>query len=280
MNQSMNRILIRVAFLVICAPALATPTLADEVSNQAKDSEDDVYYYGSFTRFQPGKEDEARSFIYQHFWTVDKVIGRKPIPFDFVTGPWDHVVFFRLENGLADAEIEKTAMLQQWKQQFEKQEGGSEEAAKAQANFDAMVDQTVSGLFKIPSDDVEVIENAYSWNAKESYFRVQFVNYKAGKKPAATDLIMKYFRPARQKIDRVVVPLFSVAGPYDQIVFIQIEPSSLESITADSQDAAWIQAMGGEEKAAKARSLYNGFVQQDLREIAIGRWCRDRAARH
>ncbi|MDG2385076.1 MAG: hypothetical protein P8N76_25620 [Pirellulaceae bacterium] len=279
MNQSLKCMLILVAVLSSWFFDGSTIATTAEDANPEANSDDHVYYYGAFNRFKPGKESEAREFIYDHFWTVDKVIERKPIAFDFVTGPWHHIVFFRLENGLADAEFTNTAQVPKWLKQFEKQEGGSEAAAKSQAHFDAMIDETVSGVFKIPSDDVEAIENAYSYNSKKNFFRVVFANYKASKEPAATKMIMEQLRTARLKTGRLVVPLFSVAGPYDHIVFVHLDPSSLDNIIADSQDADWVKAMGGAEKTAKAQSIYSDYLQQVVREIAVGSWYDGRAAK-
>jgi len=34
-----------------------------------------VYFEGSFTKFHPGKREEALNIIYSRFWTVDQVVG-------------------------------------------------------------------------------------------------------------------------------------------------------------------------------------------------------------
>ena len=279
MNQSLKCTLIIVTALSSWFFNGSTIATAAEDANAEASSDDYVYYYGAFNRFKPGKEQEARKFIYDHFWTVDKVIERKPIAFDFVTGPWHHIVFFRLENGIADAEFANTAQVQKWLKQFEKQEGGTEAAAKSQAHFDAMIDESTSGVFKIPAADVEAIESAYSFKSKKNFFRVVFADYKEGKQPAATKIIMEQFRPARLKTGRMVVPLFSVAGPYDHIVFVHVDPSNLNNISADSQDADWVEAMGGPEKTAKAQSTYSDYLRRVVREVAVSSWYDDNATK-
>lgn len=50
-----------------------------------------------------------------------------------LTGPWDHMVFFRLEGGLADAEIANTSQMEKWNTEFQIQEGGPEKSQLAQA---------------------------------------------------------------------------------------------------------------------------------------------------
>ena len=279
MNQSLKCTLIIVAALSSWFFNGSTIATAAEDANSEASSDDYVYYYGAFNRFKPGKEQEAREFIYDHFWTVDKVIGRKPIAFDFVTGPWHHIVFFRLENGIADAEFANTPQVQKWLKQFEKQEGSPEAAAKSQAHFDAMIDESTSGVFKIPAAEVEAIETAYSFKSKKNFFRVVFANYKEGKQPAATKVIMEQFRPARLKTGRMVVPLFSVAGPYDHIVFVHVDPSNLNNISADSQDADWVEAMGGPEKTAKAQNTYSDYLRRVVREVAVSSWYDDNATK-
>ena len=240
----------------------------------AADQEDEgfVYYYSVFSKFKPGKTKQAREFIYERFWSVDKVIGRKPLAFELLTGPWDHLVFFRLEGGLADAEIANTTQLKKWRAQFEKQEGGAEKADLAQKTFDTMVDETVTGIFKVPEQDVEMLEASYSFSANTKYFRTIITNCKPGKTEAATKLLLEDFRPARKATGRLAAAFFSVAGIYDHVIFMEIDPSELQSITMDQSDRDWIEAMGGEEKFGETQAKYFDLTRRIVREAAMARW--------
>lgn len=75
-------------------------------------------------KFKPGKAPEALSIIREHFQSVDKRIGRKVLPFDFVTGEWDHVVFFPYDLARGDTVPSGEA----WMKALAAQEGGMEQA--------------------------------------------------------------------------------------------------------------------------------------------------------
>jgi hypothetical protein len=270
MNKKIMKILASV--LLFSMTHHCSESLFAQDAKDAASAEKFVYYYATFSKFKPGKIEEGRDFIYNHFWTVDKAIGRKPLAFDFLTGPWDHLVFFRLEGGLADAEIGKTAQVKKWQAEFEKQEGGLEKATEAQAGFDAMVDKSISGLFKIPLEDVEQLEASYSFLSEEKYFRVIMGNHKPGKNPAAQALLLNEFRPARKATGRLVAPFFTVAGSYDVIAFFEIDPSGVDNIVSDSKDLALAEEMGGDEKMKEMSSKYADYLRNLSREVAVARW--------
>src|SRR5689334_23145736 len=62
----------------------------------------DQAYLVLYAKFKPGKAPEALKIIREHFFPVDKKIGRKSIPFDFSTGEWDHVVYFPYDTAKMD----------------------------------------------------------------------------------------------------------------------------------------------------------------------------------
>jgi len=45
-------------------------------------------YLVLYAKFKPGKAPEALKIIHEHFWPVDKKVGRQAIPFDYTTGEW------------------------------------------------------------------------------------------------------------------------------------------------------------------------------------------------
>ena len=166
------------------------------------------------------------------------------------------MVFFRLEGGLADAEIANTSQMEKWNTDFQIQEGGPEKSQLAQASFDALVDESVTGIFKIPAKNAEVLESKYSFLYGKKSFRLILSNCEPGKAPAATNLLLDEFLPALQSTGRLIASFFCVAGIYDHVAFLEIDPSDFEHIEADKNDLAWIQAIGGEEKATETQSQY------------------------
>jgi hypothetical protein len=234
-----------------------------------------VYFKGSFTKYHHGKREEALDLIHSRFWAVDQVVGRKPIPFDFLTGQWDHMVFFRLHGGLADVELEKDAMQAKWDQQLEKQEGGPEKAKALHDYHESLVMKRGGGLFKVPAADVDFSDQYYNKGGKPTYYRVNFSKYKSGKKEQAIDFIMDNFRPVRLAIGGSVIPMFSVAGGWDHIVFFPM-PGGLGDFESDSLSDAWeeefAKRQGGRDKAAEATKFYTGLVKESITGIAKARW--------
>ena len=98
-----------------------------------------TWYTVSHTKFKPGMVDEARKIIYEHFWPVDKEIGREVIPFDHVTGEWDHVVYFPMPGGPAELAFQETPVSKRWQEAFFRREGGKDKAQALQKRFGDMV---------------------------------------------------------------------------------------------------------------------------------------------
>ncbi|HTO44379.1 MAG TPA: hypothetical protein VML56_09895 [Burkholderiales bacterium] len=88
-------------------------------------------YVVFYAKFKPGKAPEALKIIHEHFWPVDKKVGRKAIPFDFVTGEWDHIVYFPYDTGRLDT-IPSNA---EWWKAFVEQEGGPDQAQRLFQSF-------------------------------------------------------------------------------------------------------------------------------------------------
>jgi hypothetical protein len=99
-------------------------------------------YLVAYAKFKPGKAPEALKIIHEHFWPVDRKVGRKAIPFDFMTGEWDHVVYFPYDTSRMDT-IPPGA---EWWKALVEQEGGSEQAQKL---FQGFLDLHANSKFEI-----------------------------------------------------------------------------------------------------------------------------------
>ena len=98
-----------------------------------------TWYMVSYAKFRFGMADEARRIIYEHFWPVDKEIGREVIPFDHVTGEWDHVVYFPMPGGPGELAFTETALGKRWMETLVRREGGKDKAEALQKRFNEMV---------------------------------------------------------------------------------------------------------------------------------------------
>ena len=235
-----------------------------------------VYFKGSFVKFHPGKREEAFDLIYSRFWTVDQVVGRKPIPFDCLTGEWDHMVFFHLHGGLAEMELKKAEMQAKWDRQLEKQEGGPEKAKALHDYHDSLVMKRGGGLFKVPADVVNFADDYFNKGGKASYHSVSFIKFKPGKKEQATEFALKNFLPVSRTVVSSVIPMISIAGGWDHIVFKKM-PNGIVDPESNNISKPWseefIKQQGSEEKAAQAMKFWNNnLLQEKVTEIAKALW--------
>ena len=111
--------------------SLALLLLASCMFSSAFAADGEQAYMVAYAKFKPGKAPEALKIIHEHFWPIDKKVGRKAIPFDFVTGEWDHVVYFPYDTARMDT-IPSGA---EWWKALVEQEGGAEQAQKLFQTF-------------------------------------------------------------------------------------------------------------------------------------------------
>lgn len=108
-------------FLVPIAALAAVAVMSPAIGADAEQ-----VYLVMQIKFKPGKAPEAMTIIHEHFQTVDRRIGRKVLPFDFVTGEWDHVVYFPYDLARGDT----IPSGEQWMKALAAQEGSMEQAQK------------------------------------------------------------------------------------------------------------------------------------------------------
>jgi hypothetical protein len=82
---------------------------------------------------------QGRDIIYEHYQPTDRAIGSQTITFDFMTGPWDHVAYFLLEEGPSALTWEVSPRDAEWRTAFIEQEGSLEEAQKIWEQFSDLI---------------------------------------------------------------------------------------------------------------------------------------------
>ena len=130
----------------LLALVLLVPSVSAQELPTAMMREDATYYVVSYTKFKPGMADEARKIIYDHFWPVDREMGREVIPFDHMTGEWDHVVYFPLDEGPGELAWEMSPTGEAWMAAFVEREGSMEEAEALWKRFSELVAETKTDL--------------------------------------------------------------------------------------------------------------------------------------
>ena len=135
--------------LLIIASFLVHPVLAEaqEMPTATRGADAD-WYRASFNKFKEGQAGTAREIIYEHFIKADEASGRNPIAFNFVTGEWDHVVFFPLQGGPSDLEWDIRPIDAQWWEALAELEGGIEQAQALVRRFGEMVERTETHIVR------------------------------------------------------------------------------------------------------------------------------------
>lgn len=140
----------RIVTLMACAGfALAVPadTIAQEAQGDRQEQQEqdmtqpkmyeNVDWVGAYyMKFKPGMTDQALQIIEDHFVTVDEQMGREgPEAYRFVTGEWDMVVYFPLEEGPGELAWEISQSGAEWNAVFMEREGGAQQAGQVFQNF-------------------------------------------------------------------------------------------------------------------------------------------------
>lgn len=130
------------AYMILRQTVVGMLTLLLAFSSLPSALADDQIYLVAYSKFKTGKAPEALKIIREHFFPIDKKIGRQSIPFDFVTGEWDHIVYFPYDAGKMDTVPPRS----EWWKALVEQEGGQE---KAQKVFQSFLDLHVNSKFEI-----------------------------------------------------------------------------------------------------------------------------------
>jgi len=139
----------RSAFRALLIGLIVVPLLAFTIEHpaQAAEGAQASWYEAISFKFKAGKAEEALKIIHDHFQKVDKAIGRKVIPFEYLTGEWDHVVYFPLDI----ARMETIPSNSEWMKTLAGQEGGMEQAQKLFQSFLDMVAATKTEIAQLPA---------------------------------------------------------------------------------------------------------------------------------
>lgn len=102
------------------------------------------YYWVVYWDYEPGKDDEARELIQEHFYPVDVELGREVILLEVLSSEWDDVALFPVE---ADEFLYETSPFDvEWQTLLRERVGGAEEATALFEEFNSHVRRTRSDL--------------------------------------------------------------------------------------------------------------------------------------
>jgi hypothetical protein len=139
-----QRIMVLPAFRAVLGILLLLVTVA--VQSSAPGADTDKVYLVAYAKFKAGKAPEALKIIHEHFHEVDKSIGRRVLPFDYVTGEWDHVVYFPFDP----ARMDTIPSGGEWMKALAAQEGGMEQAQKRFQSYLDLVATSKTEIARLP----------------------------------------------------------------------------------------------------------------------------------
>jgi hypothetical protein len=126
--------------LSVCAPS------AHGQSASVKPNERTSWYRIVYVKFKPGAMEEAQKLIYDHFWPIDKEIGREVIPFDAISGEWDQIVCFPMGGTPAQIELGESPLDKKWNEALARREGGKAQADAINKKYMDLVQNTRSDI--------------------------------------------------------------------------------------------------------------------------------------
>ena len=102
------------------------------------------YYSVLFVDFKPGKMDEARAIIKDYFARADEEaeINGPELNLIFMTGDWDMVVGWKMDDGLTTAEWETSPDDVKWMRAMGELAGGADGARETLDRFSSLVERS------------------------------------------------------------------------------------------------------------------------------------------
>jgi hypothetical protein len=136
----------RIAILLGLALSLCAGSSHAQGAPSVKPNERTSWYRIIYVKFKPGALEEAQKLIYDHFWPIDKEIGREVIPFDAISGEWDQIVGFPMDGTPTQLAVADTPMDRKWNEALARREGGKAQAEAIWKRYMELVMTTKSEI--------------------------------------------------------------------------------------------------------------------------------------
>lgn len=136
----------RTAILLGLALSLCAPAAHSQGLPSVKPNERTSWYRIVYVKFKPGALEEAQKLIYEHYWPIDKEIGREVIPFDPISGEWDQIVCFPMGGSPSQIALGDSPMDKRWNEVLVRREGGKAQADALNKRYMDLVMTTKSEI--------------------------------------------------------------------------------------------------------------------------------------
>jgi hypothetical protein len=118
----------RIAILLGLALSLCAGSSHAQGMPWIKANERTSWYRITYVKYRSGALEEAQKLVYDHFWPIDKEIGREVIPFDAASGEWDHIVAIPIGGTPAQIALGDTPLDTRWNEALVRRAGGRAQA--------------------------------------------------------------------------------------------------------------------------------------------------------
>jgi hypothetical protein len=133
--------------LLLVGPGVALAQDSGGALRFGENSTPAVYVSVTFVSYKEGKAGEAYGIIADHFRPAAEAAGlRPPVIVHFQTGPYDASFHWRLENGMADLEWQRSPDNVKFMAALAAQEGSEEAANAVWDRYDALVARSVTSV--------------------------------------------------------------------------------------------------------------------------------------
>ena len=133
----------------------ASPALADDHGEAKPEMLKQDWYSVDLIKFKGGNRKRIGEII-DMYEAADKASGNPgPIVLHMDTGPWDMMVFSKMEHGIKQMGWDSTPEGDAWRKAFNELAGGKEEAMKIFVEFQSYVDASEDHIGHIHPDEEE-----------------------------------------------------------------------------------------------------------------------------
>ena len=139
-----------VSLLVLAA--IAAPADAQGVP-EAEMREGVTYYQQTYIKFLPGKAEEGKAIIEDHLAPATRAAGTDFVFFEPMTGEWDMIVFFEMEDGVGEMAWEVSPAESRYRAALVEAVGGMDEARALIGRYGATLAEGRSDLVFRPTAD-------------------------------------------------------------------------------------------------------------------------------
>ncbi len=120
--------------IILIALLIPTFLLAQEDQKPEK-YENAEWYRVVYVKYINGKKGEATDIIKNYFRPIAEKLGRDYVTYETLSGEWDRVTFFKLQEGMSHLEWEPSPENIEWNKELIKHVGSEEKMRGIQKKF-------------------------------------------------------------------------------------------------------------------------------------------------